>query len=165
MVTYVNLPDASLFGVELNIQQPLDFLPGLLDGFIVSANYTYVDGEAVLGDGREISIPGQSKHVATGILGYEKGPIDLRFAATYRDAYLDEINAAGGGVDRFVDDHLQIDVSAKYRVTDQFRVFAEFKNINNEPFTAYIQPAGFPKLNAQYEEYGWSAKFGLSFTY
>ncbi|MEZ5929530.1 MAG: TonB-dependent receptor [Parvularculaceae bacterium] len=163
--SWVNLDDASLFGVEFNMQQPLDFLPSPLDGFIVSANYTYVDGETTLGDGREIALPGQSKHVATGILGYEKGPVDLRFAATYRGKYLDEINAGGDGVDRIVDDHLQLDVSAKYRVTDQFRLFAEFKNINNEPFVAYIQPAGFDRLNAQYEEYGWSAKFGVSFTY
>lgn len=165
VLTYVNLPEATLFGIEVNMQQPLDFLPGALDGFIIGANYTYVDGEATLGDGRVITIPGQSSHVATGILGYEKGPIDLRFAATYRGEYLDEINAGGEGIDRIVDDHLQFDVSAKYRVTDQFRVFAEFKNLNDEAFVAYLQAPGFGKLNAQYEEYGWSAKFGVMFNY
>ncbi|WP_411820189.1 TonB-dependent receptor [Hyphococcus formosus] len=169
VVTYVNLPDASIFGIELNAQQPLDFLPGLLDGFIVSANYTYIEGEATLADGREISIPGQSKHVATGILGYEKGPLDLRFAATYRGEYLDEISvtedAAGNALDRIVDSHLQFDVSAKYRITDQLRTFIEFKNITNEPFQASIRPAGIGSLNAQFEEYGWSAKAGISFKY
>ena len=167
--TYINLPDASLFGVELNVQQPLDFLPGLLDGFIVSANYTYVDGEATLLDGRKVTIPGQSKHVATGILGYEKGPIDLRFAATYRDEYLDELSIAedetGNDIDRIIDGHLQFDVSAKYRVTDQFRLFAEFKNVNNEPFVAFVRSPAYGKLNSQYEEYGWSAKFGVAFKY
>lgn len=167
--TYVNVPDASLFGVELNIQRPLDFLPGLLDGVIISANYTYVDGEATLLDGRKITIPGQSKHVATGILGYEKGPIDLRFAATYRDEYLDALSVAKDAdknpLDRIVDNHLQLDLSAKYRVTDQLRLFAEMKNINNEPYAAFIRPAGIGKINAQYEEYGWSAKFGVAFKY
>ncbi|PQA85703.1 TonB-dependent receptor [Hyphococcus luteus] len=167
--TYVNVPDASLFGVELNYQQPLDFLPGLLDGFIVGANYTYIDSEATLIDGREITIPGQSKHVATGILGYEKGPIDLRFAATYRDEYLDELSYQedenGVDIDRIVDDHLQIDVSAKYRLTDQFRLFAEFKNVNDEPFVAFVRSPAYGKLNSQYEQYGWSAKFGVAFKY
>ncbi len=166
--TFINVPDASLFGVELNYQQPLDFLPGLLDGLIVGANYTYIDSEATLADGREITIPGQSKNVATGIVGYEKGPIDLRVAATYRDEYLDDLSVAedenGDDIDRIVDDHLQIDISAKYRVTDQFRLFAEFKNVNNEPFVAFVR-TGLGDLNSQYEEYGWSAKFGVSFKY
>lgn len=167
--TFVNLPEASLFGIELNMQQPLDFLPGLLNGFILGANYTFVDGDATIfdedapGGEREISLPGQSRHVATGIIGYEKGPIDLRFAATYRDEYLDEIG--GGGFDRIVDDHLQFDISAKYRLTDQFRVFAEFKNVNNEPFVALYRLAGAGRLNSQFEEYGWAAKFGVSFKY
>ena len=166
---FVNLPEASIFGVEVNMQQPLDMLPGLLDGLIVSANYTFVDGDATLGDGRSISLPGQSKHVATGILGYEKGPINLRFAATYRDEFLDEIGVAsdenGDPLDRFVDDFIQLDVSAKYRFTDQFRAFVEFKNINNEPFVASIRSPQFGPLNAQFEEYGWTAKFGVAFTY
>ncbi|WP_375206271.1 TonB-dependent receptor [Hyphococcus sp.] len=167
--TFINVPDASLFGVELNYQQPLDFLPGLLDGFIVGANYTFVDSEATLIDGREISIPGQSDHVTTGIIGYEKGPINLRFAATYRDQYLDELSLQedenGVDIDRIVDDHLQIDISAKYRVTDQFQFFTEFKNVNNEPFAAFVRSPAYGKLNSQYEEYGWSAKFGVSFNY
>ncbi len=167
--TFINVPDASIFGFELNMQQPLDMLPGLLSGLIVSANYTFVDGDATLDDGRVISLPGQSKHVATGILGYEMGPIDLRFAATYRGEFLDEIGVAsdenGVDLDRIVDDHFQIDVSAKYKITDQFRAFLEFKNLNNEPFVATIRSPQFGRLNAQYEEYSWTAKFGIAFTY
>ena len=151
------------------MQQPLDNLPGLLSGIILSANYTYVDGQATLLDGREIAMPGQSAHVATGILGYEMGPINLRIAATYRDEFLDEIGVAedenGDALDLIVDDHIQIDISAKYRITDQFRAFVEFKNINNEPFVAAVRSPQFGSLNAQFEEYGWSAKFGLAFTY
>ena len=166
---FVNLPEASIFGAEFVVQQPLDFLPGLLDGLIVTANYTYVDAEATLADGRTISLPGQSEHVATGILGYEKGPINLRFAATYRGEYVDEIGVSedenGDPLDRIVDDHLQIDISAKYRVTDQFRVFAEFKNVNNEPFVATVRSPQFGRLNSQFEEYSWTAKFGVSFNY
>ena len=166
---FVNLPEASLFGVELNMQQPLDMLPGLLGGLILSANYTFVDGNATLGNGREISLPGQSRHVATGILGYEVGPVNLRFAATYRDEFLDEIGVTddenGDPLDRIVDDHIQLDVSAKYRITEQFQIFAELKNINDEPFVATVRSPQFGRLNAQFEEYSWSAKFGVSFTY
>jgi len=168
-LTFVNVPDASIFGVEFNYQQPLDFLPAPLDGFIVTANYTFVDSEATLSDGREISVPGQSDHVVTGILGYDKGPFDIRVAATYRDEFVDELSVAsdvdGSDLDRIVDDHIQVDISAKYRLTDQFLLFSEFKNINNEPFVATIRSGQFGRLNSQFEEYGWAAKFGVQFTY
>ena len=167
--TFINLPDASLTGVEVNIQQPLDMLPGFLDGFIVSANYTYVDGEATLAGGREISIPGQSKNVFTGIIGYEKGPWNLRLAGTYRDDYLDELSVSedenGDDLDRIVDDHFQLDFMGKYRFTEQLQAFVELKNINNEPFLARINSPRFGRLNSQFEEYGITAKVGISFVY
>lgn len=164
-VTFVNLDSAKLFGVEFNLQQPLDFLPGLLDGFIVGLNYTFVDSEATLGDGRTISLPGQADHVVTGTLGYEKGPFDVRFAATYRDSFVDDINAGGEGLDRIVEDHLQLDATVKYSVDDHFKIFAEFKNLNDRAFIATIRPEGFGSLNSQYETYGWSAKFGIQYRY
>ncbi len=41
----INTPGGPLKGLELNYQQPLDFLPEALRGFGVLANYTYVDSE------------------------------------------------------------------------------------------------------------------------
>lgn len=165
--TFVNLDDARLWGIELNVQQPLDMLPGFLSGFIISANYTYVDGEATLADGRDITIPGQSEHVATAILGWEKGPWNIRLAATYRDEFLDEISVSEdfdeNPLDRIVDDHFQLDLSAKYRFTPQWQAFFEMKNLNDEPFLATVRSSRFGRLNAQYEEYGFSMKLGLSF--
>lgn len=167
--TFINLPDASLTGVEVNIQQPLDMLPGFLNGFILTANYTYVDGEATLAGGRKISIPGQSKNVFTGIIGYEKGPLNLRLAGTYRDDYLDELSVSedenGNDLDRIVDDHFQLDFMGKYRFTDQLQAFVELKNITNEPFLARINSPRFGRLNSQFEEYGITAKVGISFVY
>ena len=176
VTSFTNLSEASILGFEFNYQQPLDFLPAPFDGLIVTANYTFVDSDATVFDAaldanRDVSVPGQSDHVVTGILGYDKGPFDIRIAATYRDEYLDVLSVATEpndediALDRFVDDHIQIDVSAKYRVTDQFKIFTEFKNINNEPFVATIRSGEFGRLNSQFEEYSWTAKFGLQFTY
>ncbi|MFW5660872.1 MAG: TonB-dependent receptor, partial [Oceanicaulis sp.] len=159
--TFINLDDADLFGFELNYQQALTMLPGLLDGVIVGANFTYVDSEVSLSDGREIPVPGQSEHVANLILGYEKGPIDLRIAASYRDRFLDGIDEGGGGIDRYATEHFGVDVSAKYDFTEQFQGFVEFKNITDEPFAAVVETGG-RNLNSQYEEYGWTAIFGVA---
>ncbi len=166
---HVNLDTLDLFGLEVNYQQQFSFLSEPFDGIIAGANYTFVEAEAevALEDGtpRTIDLPQQSKHVANFVLGYDKGPIDLRAVATYRDAYLDEINFAGDGVDRIVEDHFQIDLSAKYKVTDQFKVYLDAKNVTNEPFIASISDGGIDRLNSQFEQYGYSIEFGVTFTY
>jgi len=92
------------------------------------------------------------------VIGYEKGPIDLRAAGTYRSKYLDEL---GGDPteDRYVDNHFQIDLSAKYKLTDGIRLFAEWINVNNAKYFAY-QNFDSRKRLLQYEEYGPTVKFG-----
>jgi TonB-dependent receptor len=164
LTTFTNIGDAELYGFEANYQQALSFLPGPLDGVIVGANYTWVDSEATLPDGRTIALPRQSRNVANLILGYEYGPLDLRAAVSWRDRYLDVIDEGGPGIDRFVTDHTQIDLSAKYNFTPNFQGFVDFKNINNEPYVAVVRPGG-RDLNAQFEEYGWSAVFGVQYRY
>ena len=158
-----------MFGVELSASQALDFLPGILSGFLVQANYTYTDATGELPDGdftdldnvdsyREIMLPSSSKHTLNGVLGYEKGPVSLRLAGTYRDKYLDE---AGGDAeeDRYVDDHFQMDFSARLRLNEGVQLYYEWVNINNAKYFAYNNYAGQRNLY-QYEEYNWTMKFG-----
>ena len=161
----VNLDDVNLIGVEVSYQQQFSFLPAPFDGVIAGANYTFVDADTTLADGRVIALPGQSQHVGNIVIGYDKGPFDIRAVGTYRDEYTDEINFAGDGIDRVVEDHLQIDLSAKYRLTDQFKIYIDAKNVTNEPFIARVSDGGFRRLNSQFEEYGYSLEFGLTFTY
>ena len=60
--------------------------------------------------------------------------------------------------------HFQLDASAKYRVTDQFQIFAELINITDEPYVAYQRGPISDRL-LQYEEYSFTAKAGVRFTY
>lgn len=161
----VNGDSADLLGFEFGYSQQFDFLPSPWDGIIVGANYTYVDAEATLADGRQISFPGQSENIWNANLGYEKGPFSFRAAFAYRDDYLDVLDegeAAGVDADRFVDSHFQIDLSAKYQVTDQVQFYVEASNINNEPFAAYFQDERFL---SQFEEYDYTIYTGVRFTY
>ena len=61
--------------------------------------------------------------------------------------------------DRYVDNHFQIDLSAKYKLTDGVRLFAEWINVNNAKYFAY-QNFDSRKRLLQYEEYGPTVKFG-----
>jgi TonB-dependent receptor len=154
----INGDEATVKGFEFAYQQSLLFLPAPLDGLLVGFNYTYTDAE---GDvlGRTIPLPASSEHTYNAVLGYEKGPLSLRLAATYRDEYLDELGGEPGE-DRYVKDHLQWDLSAKYRVTDKVQVFGELINIGDEPYLAFQRGPGRDRL-LQYEEYSWTGKVGL----
>lgn len=149
-------------GFELNYQQALTFLPGPLDGLIVGLNYTYVDSEAEVFDGEEtrlIPLPKTSKNIANVVLGYEKGPLSLRAAMTYRDEYLDELNAETFG-DRYVLDHTQWDLSASYALTDNVKIYGEVSNFNDRPFTAVFRNDDGDYL-MQHEQYDWTANLGV----
>lgn len=155
----INGDKAKVKGLEFSYQQALTFLPAPLDGFLVNFNYTYTDAEGRLADGRAIPLPAAAKHTFNAILGYEKGPVSIRLAGAYRDGYLDEI---GGDAeeDRYVRNHFQIDVSAKYRLTPNLQLFAEWVNANDATYTAYQRGPGGKRLR-QYEEYSWTGKFGI----
>lgn len=165
--TSTNGESAEILGVEASYSQVMSFLPAPFDGLLVQANYTYTysKGHILDEDGieRTISLPSNSRNTFNLVLGYEKGPIDLRVAGTYRDKYLDE---AGGNAleDRYVDNHFQIDISAKYKVTDNVRLFAEWVNVNNAKYFAYQNYNGRQRL-LQYEEYGPTVKFGAKVTF
>jgi outer membrane receptor protein involved in Fe transport len=115
-----------------------------------------VDGDIT--DLRKIDLPAASKHTFNVALGYEKGPVSLRLAGTYRSKYLDELGD-DAPEDRMIDNHFQLDLSAKYDVTKRFQVFYEWVNINNAKYYAYNNVGARQNL-LQYEQYKWTMKFG-----
>jgi TonB-dependent receptor len=153
-----NGDEAKVNGFEFAYQQSLDFLPVPLDGLLVGFNYTYTDSEGEFAD-RTISLPASAENTFNATLGYEKGPLSVRLTAAYRDKYLDELGESAEE-DRFVEDHIQYDLSARYRVTPQFQLFAELVNLGDEPYVAYVNSSGRKRL-VQYEEYSWTAKTGF----
>lgn len=162
----INGDKATVRGVEFNYQQALDFLPGPLDGLLVGFNYTYTDAKGDVQDGsgfRSITLPAAAKNTYNAMLGYEKDGLSLRLTAAYRDEYLDELGSDAES-DRFVKDHLQIDASAKYRINDQMLIFAEWVNLNDEPYLAFRKGPGRDRL-LQFESYSWTAKAGIRLTY
>ena len=159
--SYINLPEANVSGIEFNYQQALDFLP--VEGFIVGFNFTATDSEATLADGRVIPLPRQSDTVWNAVLGYDNGPWDLRAVVSTRSEYLDEIRG-GADEDRWVLEHTQLDLSAKFELNDTLQIFGDLKNVTDEPYRAVTRPDGINRVE-QFEEYGWSAVFGVRVTY
>jgi TonB-dependent receptor len=165
--TFVNGQDAKILGVELAYQQDLKMLPAPFDGLLVAANYTYVDTKSKLplpdGGVRKIGLPFQARHTANVSLGYEKHGFSARIAASYRDRILDEVgDPEDSAFDVYIDDHIQLDLTASYKLTPRMQVFVQGSNLNDRPLYSY---SGRRSVNVQYEEYGptWTAGFRMTF--
>jgi iron complex outermembrane receptor protein len=131
----VNGPDATVDGFELAWQHVFGD-----SGFGFNANITIVDTDRPY-DRNDIT---QSGFAVTGLADsanfvgfYDKNGIEVRVAANYRDEYLlgfgqAQNNSAFGAEPTFVNESLQVDVSASYRFNDHFNVFLEALNVTNE---------------------------------
>ncbi len=144
-------------GVEFGYAHALTGLPAPFNGLLVNLNYTFTDTEGEI-EGRVIPLPAASRHTLNAVLGYDRGPVSLRLAGAYRSSYLDEL---GGDPeeDRYVEDHFQLDLTARYRLSDRFQLFAEFVNLTNAPYVAFQRGPGAPRL-LQFEEYRLTARLG-----
>lgn len=166
---YENLTDAQVTGLEFNYQQSFeDILPGALGGLLVGANYTLLDSQTTFtsedGTTRSIPLPKTSDNIANAVIGYDKYGLDLRAALTYRSEYLDEVDGGESAGDRYYKGRYQLDVTAKYKVTDQFSVIGEMSNVTDEAEHAVFKTQ-FGNALSQYDEYGYTAKFGVRYTY
>lgn len=165
----INGESAEIWGLELSYSQAFTSLPAPFDGLLVQANYTFTDASGrVPNDGdptdlRKIDLPATSKHTFNMTLGYEKGPFSFRLSGTYRDKYLDELGDEVA-FDRFVEDHFQLDLSAKYRIRKNVQLFYEWININDAKYVAYNNFGGRRNLY-QYERYNWTMKAGAKVSF
>ena len=153
-----NGDEATVQGFEFNYQQAFTQLPVPFNGLLLGLNYTYTDAEGDIGD-RTIPLPAAAEQTYNAMLGYDSGPLSIRLTAAYRDEFLDELEGSPEE-DRYVRDHLQIDLTANYDVTENIEVYTQFLNLNDEPFVAFQRGPGASRL-LQYEEYSWTARVGV----
>jgi TonB-dependent receptor len=166
LITFRNGSDGKIKGLELAYQQQLRFLPAPFDGFGFMTNATLADSSATYPTrpGEKLPFIGQSDLTGNVALTFEKGPLFARVALNWRDAHLREDEPIGGNAveDRWIDDHHQLDASISYRLTKNFELFVEATNLTNEPFRVYQTGGGSPtKRLVQFEEYDWTANFGV----
>lgn len=159
-ISPVNGDSADLYGLELSYAQQLRQLPSPFDGLLVAANLTLVESEAQLPfRSGEVPLPRQSDTLYNLSLGYEKYGFSGRVAATYRSEYFDEVDELDNPeTDRYVDEQLQVDLTASYRVTPNYQVYVNAVNLNDEPFYAYFNDRRYA---SQYEEYGPTYELGV----
>jgi TonB-dependent receptor len=213
----VNGMDARISGIEAGFQTYFDKLPGLLSGLGVSSNYTFIDSttsyhQSVDGlwctpkgtllanmivnlqgcdtDGKvfgSMPMTGLSRNSYNVALLYDKGPLSMRVAYSWRGKYLQSTNSWGtagqDGIDRnpaspnvgqaysvnyglptWGGAYGQVDVGFQYKLTDNLRLGGQVGNLTNQVYKQYMQQAVGMKLhNAFYTGRTFGAQLNYTF--
>ena len=166
----INGPSAYVWGIELAWQQHLTFLPGVLSGLGILANYAYSYSKATVpGRADQPSLERQAPETWNLGLSYDRGGFAGRIAATHNGASIFAYNfqdGADGGLagpngDTYLYPRTQLDAQAGYRLRNGMEFFVQVLNITNEVFGFYNGSEQFP---IQREYYGWSTSLGMRLT-
>jgi TonB-dependent receptor len=178
----INGPSAHIQGVELSLEQHFSFLPGLLKGFGISANYSYTQSRvtfpSTFDGGRIDNAPLSRQAPNTWNISptYDKGRLSVRFAVSHNDANIafynyTHVDAAtdrdpilglrGPGGDVYFFAHTQYDIQGSYRVAKGLSFEASGLNLSNEPF-GFFQGSGIYPI--QREFYKPTVSFGVRWT-
>ncbi|HKV82338.1 MAG TPA: TonB-dependent receptor [Candidatus Sulfotelmatobacter sp.] len=163
----VNGTTAHIFGFEAAYQQLLTFLPGIMNGFGVSANYSHTTSKAVVPqrtDNPALSRQGPNNW-NLGVT-YDKRRLSARLGLTHNDAYIYQYNYQTGAPlglkgpngDNYTYAHAQLDLQGSYRIRGGLKFLASVLNVNNEVFGFYN---GSPQYPNQREFYSRTFSFGL----
>ncbi|MBI2513154.1 MAG: TonB-dependent receptor [Opitutae bacterium] len=166
LTTYVNGNEGDVSGLEFAFTRRLDFLPGELRNVTFLTNYTLTHSRATYlrtatGTFENAPFIGQSPRNANVALSYEAHRLFVRLSFNYRSSHLREDEPIGDSLanDIYIDDFKQWDLNASYRIDRRWELFGEVLNLTNEPFRVAFTSAR--TRFRQFEEYGWSANFGL----
>ena len=149
---------ATLWGMELAVQNQLRFLPAPFDGLGIYANYTWTDSNARYPDRTtDSTLPGQSKHLGNVALWYEKHGFSAKTSLNFHGKYID---AVGGDAleDVYYDNHTQLDISVSQQLMKRIKIYADALNLTNAPLRYYIGNTNRP---IQQEYYRWWTQFGV----
>ena len=180
----INGPSAHLQGIEAQWEQRFSFLPGLLSGIGVSANYSYVTSGITFPAGfnaPSVGATGRTDHPRLERdapnnynfnLTYDKGRFSSRFAISHNDAniYAYQWSPGTGPVndpilgikgptgDNYLYAHTQYDIQGNYRFYRGIQLVVSGLNLSNEVFGFYNGSERYP---IQREYYRPTVSFGV----
>jgi outer membrane receptor protein involved in Fe transport len=159
-------------GVEIGFQQRLSYLPGVLSGAGVSANYSYTSSTARGLPNRtdQPTLLRQAPNTWNFSPTYDTKKFSMRLGMSYNDKMLyqyqwetgaDSIGPNGPVGDIYLYSHVQLDTEASYKLPFGFQVYVSGLNLNNEVFGFYN---GSPQYVLQREYYHPTYAGGLRWT-
>jgi TonB-dependent receptor len=176
----VNGQNAHIYGFEASYEQHMSFLPGVLGGFGINANYGYSNSQEKglplrLDQPRTIDQPTNTWRISPS---YDKNRLSARVGLAYdgpsvfQYSYISPALVAGSDVsglgptgpsgDIWTLPHYQVDVQASYRIWRGLSAKVVGLNLNNEVFGYY---QGSTQFVNQREYYKPTYTGGLRYTF
>jgi TonB-dependent receptor len=157
----INAGSAAVQGIELSFQQRLSYLPGVLGGAGIAANYSYTSSVArdIPGRSDQPALLRDSPNVWNIGPTYDTRRFSMRIGMNFQSAQIyqyqwqdgaDPTGIRGPSGDNYLYPHYQFDTQATYQLPRGFSVFAYGLNLNNEVFGFYN---GSPQYLVQREYY------------
>jgi TonB-dependent receptor len=160
---FTNQPNPiTVRGVELNVQQSLDFLPGLWSHFGGGFNYAYTTISGKTLTGADATLPGVSEHNVNLVGYYETDKYGVRLVYNWRNAYDLASTASFTGAARQVRARGQLDLSASYNINDFVSVSFDAYNLTNSIRVEYENQLNMPR-KADYDGRTYTATLRTTF--
>jgi len=165
-----NAGHGTIKGFEVAYQQYYDFLPGLLSGLGMQANFTYVKSKGArngavnpydqsqinnvtAASASDLPLEGLSKTSYNVAALYDHGPVSARLAYNWRQRYLLTTTAANINIPAWFDNYGQLDGSVFYTVNDHLKVGVEGVNLLNSESRILVSYPGRPEQGKSYHNW------------
>ena len=166
--TSANTEGTTLQGFEIAYQQTFTGLPGFLQYFGFSGNYSYVDGETtVIRSGNAVDVPlqGLSESSWNGTLFYEMPRWGARVSVNNRDDYITNNLGANGNIAEATTGPVRWDLSAVYHASERFSISLEGINLTNEAERLFTTGDGSMNLVREINYSGRQMFLGVRFNF
>ncbi len=159
--TTQNAGSSELKGLELIAQTQFDdFLPASLAGFGASVSATFLDGETEV-NGETLPLLNQAERSYAFSAFYQNHGIDASVSYAYNDSFATDINLSDSDFNLDQGEFGRWDAKASYEVMENFKVFVEGVNLNDEPTTEFQGRSELRNTEAEYV--GRTVYVGLSY--
>lgn len=185
--TYTNNPARAIYkGFEIEWQTHFWYLPSVLQGLVLNANYTRIYSQTykqlfnvvstdilipghrppiyqkrLVESARTARMPDQPAHTVNVSLGYDYEGFSARVIFLYQSDRTSFI-AIDQALDTYVAEYYRWDLTLQQKLGYGLQVFANLNNLNNRHDERYT---GYTLTNPQYlEYYGFTMDFGVRFT-
>ena len=164
----LNGPGGDLYGFEVGYQQPFTFLPGFWRNFGVITNFTYVKAQLDYVDlsGTVLAtrnLNGLSESTKSATLYYEQDKFSARISSVNRSSYLTQPLGRNGNDMEGTNATTNVDASASYQVTDNWKVSLEALNLTDEVDDQWVDSVG--NRLSYYHETGKQFYLGVQYKY
>jgi iron complex outermembrane recepter protein len=177
----INGAGASLKGLEVSLQMPFNFLPGLLGNFGIQANATFVDSSAtyrIAGPATAActratptsncalvpitadyisTLLNLSKRAYNATLYYDDGKFSARASIAYRGPFNDSTSGNSNVFEGYLS-YTNVDASVRYKINDMIELSVEGSNLLDTYRTRYVD--GTAKRGYENNHFGRTILFG-----